>query len=135
MSAYLFGMVLVFLGVVGFLDCLKATNISPHPIADCVCYIVFFTCGLLTCIAIRLQYGGGFWSIVGLNFVGFAIIGIAIILEIYIRSPNIPFFRIIYLKVALLLVVGCICLIMGQMRRQKIKKASIKNGRTTPEPN
>jgi hypothetical protein len=124
-SAYILGVALLLVGIVGFGIQIELGNTSPDPFSMFVLDVVFIICGALTCVATRLRYGGGFWSILGLDFVGFGVIGIASILESHLHGTHSTFSAPFYLRVAVFTVVGFICLALGEIRRHKLKKATI----------
>ena len=124
-SAYIFGIALLLIGIVSFGIQIESGNTSPRPLLGYVLAVVFIICGALTCLATRLRYGGGLWSIMGLNFVGFGTLGIASMLEAHLHGTPWTFPVVFYVRVTVFMVGGFVFLVLGQMRRQRIKSATI----------
>jgi hypothetical protein len=124
LSAYILGVALLLIGIVGFGIQVELENTDPNPFSGFVLDLVFITCGMLTCAATRFRYGGGFWSIL-INCVGFGFIGVASIMEWHLHDTHITFSVPFYSRVAIFLVAGFIFLVLGEMRRQRLKRASL----------
>jgi len=86
---------------------------------------VFVICGVLLCLAVRLHYGGGLWSFLGVAFVAAAILRAAFMLDVFLRGSHFlssPF--MFYSTVAAFWGIGCYCLVWGHMRHHRKKKYS-----------
>ena len=123
MTAYLFGSVLFCLGVMGLLIELGKGMPSSKNFAGYVIAAVLVACGALTCIAVRLHYGGGLWSLLGLLFVAAGTVRLVSStwqMELqgrHLISPDVP-----YATTAALCGVGFYCLCWGHFRRRREKK-------------
>jgi hypothetical protein len=122
LTAYVFGSVLICLGVMGLLIELGKGMPSSSHFSGYVASVVLVVCGVGICIAVRCQYGGGFWSLLGLLL---AALGTGRLLCLWLltlhgrgRHAPVDF----DFGTAALFAIGCYCLAWGHFRRHKGRK-------------
>ena len=126
-TAYIFGSVLICLGVMGFLIELGKGMPSSRHFAGYVLAVVLVVCGVLTCIAVRLQYGGGLWSLLGLLLVAAGSARLAFGLQLVLQGGYAHSAVVFGSTTATLLGVGIYCLSWGHLRRDPSKKSSLND--------
>jgi hypothetical protein len=134
-SAYIAGGLFIALGIMGFLVEFSEGKASSSIIAGYVMATVFVTWGTLLCSAVKLHYGGGVWSLVGITFVALATIRAAFLLDIYLRGRHLISPVIQFSLVAAFWGVGCYSLAWGHMRHHRKKKSPntvLEPAATTP---
>ena len=118
-SGYVAGGILLFLGVMGLL--IESSKAKPS-LTNCYGYVlavVLILYGVLTCIGVRLHYGGGLWSFFGGLFVATAIVRVALALQVYMQGRHFTYPVFVHSITVGLWGVGCYCLAWGHMRRHR----------------
>ena len=118
-SAYLFGVALLFFGMVGLVNQFELGSTSHDSFSSYLLAVVFIISGAFTCIATRMKFRGGILTVLGFNFIGFGFIGIASIVESRLQDSNWIFSRAFYFRVIAFCIIGFVCLVLGLMRTQK----------------
>jgi hypothetical protein len=121
-GAYLVGGLLLFLGVTGFFIQFKRGMLSSTNFQGYVLAIALTVSGGLTCGAVRVQYGGGLWSFVGVICSAIVIFRFANAIQIEMRGEFLVHPVDFFSKTAGLFGVGCYCLIWGHIRRHRKRK-------------
>jgi len=121
-TAYLIGSVLICVGAMGFLIELGKGMPSSRNFIGYVDAVVLVAFGVLACIAVRLHYGGGYWSLLGLLLVVAGTLRIVAILQAEIRGSHWIIPAASYSTATSLCAVGLYCLSWGHLRRHRPKK-------------
>jgi hypothetical protein len=124
-SAYVAGGALVFLGILGLLVEFSKAKPSSTNYYVYVRAVVLIASGVLTFVAARSHYGGGYWSFVGLICVAAATVRFASASQLYMRGRHLISPVIFFSTTAVLWGVGCYGLIWGHMQRHRKKKNSL----------
>lgn len=124
-TAYVVGSVLFCLGVLGFLTELGKGMPSSTHFSGYVLAVVLVACGVLTCIAARLHYGGGLWSLLGLLLVAVGTCNLVSIWQAEIQGRHLISPVVSYSTIAALCGVGFYCLCWGHIRRHGEKKRNL----------
>jgi hypothetical protein len=126
MVTYAAGGVLIFLGALGLLIEFSKASPSSTNFYGCVLGTILIASGALTCVAVRLNYGGGLWSFFGSLFVAAAILRVAFAWQVYMQGGHFISPVVFHSITAGLWGVGCYCLVWGHMRHHR-KKATPSN--------
>jgi len=126
MVAYAAGGVLIFLGALGLLIEFSKVSPSSTNFYGYVLGTMLVASGALTCVAVRLNYGGGLWSFFGSLFVASAIVRVALAWQVYMQGRHFISPVVVNSITAGLWGVGCYCLVWGHMRHHR-KKAAPSN--------
>lgn len=121
-TAYVFGSVLFCLGVMGFLIELGKGMPSSTHFSGYVVAVALVACGVLTCIAVRLHYGGGLWSLLGLLLLAAGTVRIAFTWQLEIRGRHLISPAVSNSTTAALCGAGFYCLSWGHFRRHREKR-------------
>jgi hypothetical protein len=124
--SYAAGGILVFLGALGLLIEFHKASPSSTNFYGYVLGVVLIVSGALTCVAVRLNYGGGLWSFFGNLFVAAAIARVALAWQVYMQGRHFISPIVVHSITAGLWGVGCYCLAWGHMRHHR-KKAMPPN--------
>jgi len=119
-TAYVFGSGLFCFGALGFLIQLGEGMPSSTHFAGYVLAVVLVACGVLTCIAVRLHYGGGLWSLLGLLSVAAGALRLVSIWQAEIQGRHLNSPVVSYSTIATLCGVGFYCLSWGHIRRHGV---------------
>ena len=122
--AYMVGGAFTLFGIMGLLiefnkERPSSTNFYGYTIGA-----LFFICGALTCIGVRLHYRGGLWSFCGLILIAAAIVRITFGLQTAMQGRHIIVPVPFYSSIVTLWVMGCYCLIYGHIRRYRKRELS-----------
>jgi hypothetical protein len=119
---YILGIALIFIGILGLINDIGQGGASFHPFASGVFDVSLIICGIFACTVIRLRYGGGFRSILGIFLVGGGLTSATAILEAYMRGEHFRNPAMFYFKAAGFTAAGICCLAWGHICHQKGKK-------------
>jgi hypothetical protein len=118
-GGYFFGVVLLFIGI-GCLGIeIAEASTSSHSFSTYVFCSVFIICGVITCLAARMQFRGWILTILGVDFIGFGLVGAVSVIASHLQNSDKIFSGAFYFRMIAYWIIGCICLIFGLMRRCK----------------
>lgn len=117
-SAYIFGYLFIFFGIINFWTDLKQTS-TPTPTASYIFDVVFIIYGLLIWATTRFQYRGGLWFIIGAFLVGGAFTGTVAIIEMHMRGWHYNSPLLFYGRIILCWSIGGLFLFIGHRRHKK----------------
>ena len=116
-TAYVFGSVLICLGVMGFLTEVGKGMPSSRHFAGYVLAVALVACGVLTCVAVRLHYGGGLWSLLGLLLAAAGSVRLVFVWQAALQGRYLGSPVVFDSTAGALCAVGFYCLSWGHLRR------------------
>ena len=125
-SAYIFGVALLIIGVISLGIQIELGGASPDYFSSCLFAVVFVICGAFTCFATWAQLRGGIITVLGFDFVGFGLIGIASIAESHLQGSHTIFTKAFYFRVIAFCIIGCICLAFGLVWPRNNKQKNLR---------